>query len=200
MIVVKFLDIVRRSELPCDDPQFRPIHCEQSYDTYNRKLRKILAKTSWYEGDQLKPLSRWRSKLPGEWIGDKPRQVKVRGMRFSSIMQVPSSKGGQLVKLLARSEPKIAKGSGYQVKLVESSGRNLSKFFSKNLSKSSCHKAWCSVCSGSTKKGPKMCGIKSVVYIGVCELCEADHQKNPENKHKGVYVGQTYRTLAERAK
>ena len=45
-----------------------------------------------------------------------------------------------------------------------------------------------------------MCGVKSVVYLGVCSLCDASHKLNPKEKHRGVYVGQTYRTLAERAK
>ena len=31
-------------------------------------------------------------------------------------------------------------------------------------------------------------------------FCESEHKQNPGSKHRGVYVGQTYRTLAERAK
>ena len=121
-------------------------------------------------------------------------------MKFSSLMQVPSSKGGILLKMLAKSEPRIAKASGYQVKLVEQSGKSLSNYFSKNLSKSKCHKICCSVCSNSRKKGSNMCGLKSVVYVGVCEICDAKHKKDPSSKHRGIYVGQTYRTLAERAR
>ena len=36
-----------------------------------------------------------------------------------------------------------------------------------------------------------------MVYLGICDLCEAKHKLDPEAKHRGIYVGQTYRTLAE---
>ena len=31
-------------------------------------------------------------------------------------------------------------------------------------------------------------------------LVDLDHKNNPESKHKGIYIGQKSRTLAERAK
>ena len=43
-------------------------------------------------------------------------------------MQVPNSKDGKLLAMLAKAEPKM---SGYQVKYGERSGKQLSKFFRK---------------------------------------------------------------------
>ena len=121
-------------------------------------------------------------------------------MKYSSLMHVPSTGGGRLIKLLSKAEPRIAKASGYQVKMVECSGKPLSNFFSKNPPKKHCHRAWCAVCTGSDHRGSSRCGLKSVVYKAVCQLCDHDHKKDPSVRQKGIYVGQTCRTQAERAK
>ena len=52
-------------------------------------------------------------------------------MKFTSVMSVPSSKDGRLLKMLSKAEPRLAKVTGYQVKYVEKSGRKLSKYFRK---------------------------------------------------------------------
>ena len=72
--------------------------------------------------------------------------------------------------------------------------------FPVSIFKRECHSSWCAVCTDSSTKGAKLCTVKSVVYVGVCQLCEKSHKTNPTQKHRGMYVGQTYRTLAERAK
>ena len=46
----------------------------------NRKLKKRVAKTSWYDDEMVSSKVSWRSKLPREWSGDKPDQVKIHGM------------------------------------------------------------------------------------------------------------------------
>ena len=45
-----------------------------------------------------------------------------------------------------------------------------------------------------------MCNVKSVVYHGICKLCDFEGKKTPGIKHQGIYVGQTYRTFSERSK
>ena len=196
---VKYVEMVRKSKLPKNDPDFKPLHCARDFEICNRKLRKLLAKTGWYDDNELNKKTNWRVNLPNNWAGEKPSQFKLKGMRFSTIMQVPNSKNGALVKLLSRAEPKLAVKSGYQVKMVEKSGKPLHKLFPADVSSCKCHKALCEVCSNHSGKGPSLCGVKSVVYSSICLECDAEHKKNPNVKHKGIYIGQTYRTLAERA-
>ena len=50
------------------------------------------------------------------------------------------------------------------------------------------------------EKKPTLCQVKGVVYLGVCQICDDDHKKNSSEKHRGIYVGETARTLGERAK
>ena len=77
-------------------------------------------------------------------------QSKVKGMRFSSILQVPSSKDSRLLKMLSKSETKWATMSADQVKMVEKLRKALSKFFSTSLSIAKCHRAWYDVWSTHT--------------------------------------------------
>ena len=73
--------------------------------------------------------TRWRNEILPGWLGCKPVQYCVKGMKFTSVLQVPSSKNGRLLKMLAKAEPRIAKLTKYQVKYVEKSGRKLAKMF-----------------------------------------------------------------------
>ena len=71
---------------------------------------------------------------------------------------------------------------------------------SKPFSSPKCSKAWCAVCSYSDSKKPMLCQAKSVVYLAVCTQCDAKHKLDPSVKHEGIYVGESSRTLSERAK
>ena len=157
-----------------------------------------MEKSSWYEGDStIKP--RWRGCLPQEWKGSRPIQLKLPGTKFTSLLQVQSSKDGRLIKELAKIEPRLAKSSGYHVKLVERGGKPLSKVFSKDFGDGRCNRVNCEPCKNSGKKGPTLCMVKGVVYESTCDLCEKSHLADKSIPHKGRYVGQTARTLYERA-
>ena len=120
-------------------------------------------------------------------------------MKFSTVMQVPSSKNGRLLKMLARAEPRLAKVTGYQVKYVEKSGKQLTKFFTKEKTNLKCHRSDCAVCVNSDLKKNSMCQVKGVVYAGVCMMCDKEHAEKVSINHNGIYIGETARTLGERA-
>ena len=88
-------------------------------------------------------------------------------MKFTTIMQVPSSKDSRLLKMLAKAEPRLAKVTGYQVKYVERSGKQLSKFFAKEKTEPKCHREECAVCVNSDPKKTSMCQVKGVVYAAL---------------------------------
>ena len=196
--VSRYLDLVEKSNLPENDKDFKPLYYGKDFNKLERKLNKYLAKSGWYQSDDSKNCS-WRSKLPFEWRGGKPIQRKVPEMNFTSVMQVPSSANGRLLKELARIEPRVAKTSKYQIKLVEKGGRQLSKMFSKDLGNVKCPRLDCVPCQNASVKGTSMCKTKSVVYESVCSLCEIEHKLNPGTTHRGKYIGQTARTLYERS-
>ena len=105
--VTKFNEIVRRSALPVTDPLYQPVHYDKNHKKYERKLRKFLAKSSWYScGETVPGKTSWRASLPSEWRGSKPVQRKVHGVNFTTVLHVPSSSGGRLLKALANIEPR----------------------------------------------------------------------------------------------
>ena len=59
-------------------------------------------------------------------------------MQYTSVLMVPSSKGGVLLRELAKIEPRLAKATKYQVKLIEKSGKPLSGFFDTSISSGKC--------------------------------------------------------------
>ena len=149
--------------------------------------------------------TKWRQNVPSDWSGSKPAQFRVPDMSYSTMMQVPCSEDPKLFKMLAKAEPRLAKLTRYQVKYVERSGKPLKKFFVKDFSSGKCHRLNCNVCSNSKPGVPTRCQVKGVVYESTCLLCENEYKIkksiNGEKSldHKGRYVGETSRTLAERS-
>ena len=154
--VVKFLELVRLSKLPVTDDCHRPLHCDKGFKRFERKLKKLMSKAGWYDLDQAVFLQklRWRCNLPVEWRGSKPIQQKVYGMSFTTVIKVPGTKGSRLLRKLSKIEPRVAKSSGYQCKIVEESGKPLSYSFSKNIGCDKCPRPDCHVCQNPTLKGP----------------------------------------------
>ena len=119
----RYLEMLRRSKLDVSDPKYKPLHFDKQYMRYERRLKKFLARSNWYDQDSnVANKIKWRDQQPTTWRGSRPVQQKVHGMRYSTVMQVPSSKGSRLLRALAKAEPRIAKSTGYQCKLTEKSG------------------------------------------------------------------------------
>ena len=159
-----------------------------------------MQKTGWFSKSDLFEKTKWPQKIPKGWSGSKPIQYCVPGMTFSSVMHVPSSKNSRLLKMLSKAEPRVAKITGYQVKFVEKPGRNLCNMFQKEISHTKCYREDCKVCFNSNPTIPSICQLKGVVYLGICRLCDHKHKNNDQKRHKGIYVGETSRTLSQRAK
>jgi len=51
--IVKYNVLLKNSKLPTDHKDYQPFHCSKDFDVCNRKLRKILAITSWYDKLEL---------------------------------------------------------------------------------------------------------------------------------------------------
>ena len=194
----RYVELVRKSKLPHSAPEYRPLHYDKNFNLYGRKLKKYLEKSNWYE-PEIGHGTSWRSKLPTCWKGSKPLQQKLPGFKYSTVLQVQNTKGSRLVREIAKVEPRLAKLSGYHVKLIEKGGKPLSKCFSKDFSEARCNRIDCQPCLNPAKCGPTLCKVKNVVYQAVCSCCDARFKRGETQKHEGRYVGLTARTLYERA-
>ena len=112
-------------------------------------------------------------------------------MQFSTVLQVPSSKDSRLIREIAKLEPRLVKSSGYHTKLVEKSGKPLSKMFSKSISNPKCHREDCAPCGNEKIVGSSLCQSKNIVYESVCVQCDDVHVQDPTKQHRGRYVGQS---------
>ena len=101
----------------------------------------------------------------------KPVQRPVRGMAFSTVLQVPSSKKSRLLNEIARIEPKLAKATGYSVKLTEKSGIQIVKLFNRVVTPDRCNWDGCSVCMNKESNKSSKCRVTNVVYEAVCLQC-----------------------------
>ena len=200
--VAKYLHKVKVSKLDKQDRDFVPLYLTKEYEEKNRQVKKYLARSSWFknpvDGVELKKKD-WMREIPREWKGRNMSQRVVPGMKFTTIFKVPNTKNGILYSRLVKEESKLAKLTGYNVKLVEDSGIQLVRLFNRVSSREQCHWDKCVVCCERGNK-PSRCRARNLVYEGVCLECmsEAESGKR-EAKEVGVYIGESSRTLAERS-
>ena len=149
----------------------------------------------------------WRNRLQGKWRSSSFNQRRVKGMNYSSIVQVPSTKGSRLFKVLVKQETRLVTLTGYNVKVVEKSGMQLARLFQRVYTPRTCHWRECPACANAdTTKGPSKCRVNNIVYEAVCMECE-DLAKEldkitttKEISFIGRYIGESSRTLSERSK
>ena len=193
--VTKYNYMVEASQLSKRNKRYKPLHLPKAYRESDRQVNKYLAKMTWHRGKDKSLGSgsqSWRSKLVGAWRGNQPAQRPVRGMRYSTVLQVPSTGGSRLLREIAKVKPKLAKASGFSVKLVERSGVQLARLFDRKMERPTCGRSNCAPCTQAN--GKSRCKKCNVVYRATCQECKA-----MGSNCVGTYVGETSRTLAERS-
>ena len=197
--ISKYENRVANSKLDKNDINYRPLH--QPSGRSIKKLReKALAKENWYRKDGNQELDSLK-KVNGKGLG---RGDKREKQRPSTVMMVPSTKGGILIKKLKEDEEKMVEISGFRTKYNELGGRKMGTLFPTNLSANlPCGRETCHPCSflGDGKKKSN-CKQRSVLYISKCLLCNPAKEgknKDKETGREGIYLGETSRSLAERS-
>ena len=115
-------------------------------------------------------------------------------------MQLPSTKGGRLIKELIKMESTLARMSGYCVKYVEKSGTQLARLFPRVFTPPKCHWPECPTCENTEEVKMSKCRVSNIVYEAVCVDCEAVNVGDNASKRISKYIGESSRTLAERSK
>ena len=119
-------------------------------------------------------------------------------MKFTTIVQVPNTKNAVFYDNLVREENRLAKLSGYNANFVECLGILLVRLFPTVFKHPKCHRHSCQVCKESDKKFSN-CKSRNLVYEGICKECEDEAREGNDDTEVGVYIGESSRTLAERA-
>ena len=208
--VTKFLHKRELSKLDPSDTRFHPLYLDKSYREEDRQVDKYMAKMEWFKSKKRSPAQQatneWRNKLTGVWRGERLSQRRVLGRDFTTVVNVPNTRGAELAKALIKAESNLAVMTGYEVKIVEQSGVQLRRLFTRVFSAKSCHWPECPACQNNDS-GQSGCKKTNVVYEAVCLECE-DARPNQDgdkckNKRDEVplyrYIGETSRTVSERS-
>ena len=73
--VTKYVEMCRRSQLPIDHCEHKPLHFDRLYKKDERRIKKFLAAANRYRGEDVK--YNWRNNRPTEWKGSKSIQFKL---------------------------------------------------------------------------------------------------------------------------
>ena len=123
-----------------------------------------------------------------------------------SVMFVDQTVGGVLAKMLQEVEDRLARITGYRVRITETSGSQLCRILPNTnpWGTKDCERGNCYTCSQS---GEKMedCKRRNILYESVCLVCNKE-EVNKKYKSKweefkqmdGIYVGESARSLFER--
>ena len=132
---------------------------------------------------------------------DKKKAIKKPDPPTISVLFVDQTKGGILAKRLQEAEHRLAGMTGYRVRVTESCGSKLCRVLPNTnpWQGEDCTRLNCFTCG---QGGDKLenCKQRNVLYESFCTECNPEDLKDGNGwRADGVYVGETARSIFERA-
>ena len=117
-----------------------------------------------------------------------------------SVLFVDQTKGGILAKRLQEAEDRLAILTGYRIRVTESCGTQLSRILPNTnpWNGEDCTRPECYSCRQGDEK-LQNCKQRNILYESYCTICNPEGLKEGY-RASGVYVGESARSLYERAK
>jgi len=134
--LVKYQLNLEKSRLPSNDPQYKPIYLRKEFKEHERQIAKMAQKENYYKANSND--QSWRSKVDSKWRIENFTQRKLKGMEYTTIMEVPNTPESKLFKLFTCAEPGLSRLTKYQVKFVEQSGTKLASLFQRKITPKRC--------------------------------------------------------------
>ena len=120
-----------------------------------------------------------------------------------SVLFADQTKGGILAKRLQEAEDSLAVLTGYGIKVTESCGTKLCRVLPNTnpWSGVDCSRSDCYSCRQGDEK-IQNCKQRNILYESYCTICNPEGLKDGKDgfRASGVYVGESARSLYERAK
>ena len=132
--------------------------------------------------------------------GKKEDTRKAGVMECSTVIFVPNTKGGTLVRKLREREEVMKELTGFGIKFHEAGGSQLRNSFSLELKKGKHCGRECPPCTTNGDKGEN-CRKRNILYKTTCRLCnpETKRMEKEEAGREGVYIWESSRSLHERS-
>ena len=117
------------------------------------------------------------------------RNKKKTKIDYTSILFVPPTPGGILIKEMKQREDEINKNEKERIKFVEKSGDNIETLLVKKnpFKKEKCSQKMCPICKNRTEDVKILCNTNNVGYKWTCNMCKE------QNKVR-VYEGESSRS------
>ena len=100
--LLKFNNMVRKSQLPKDNPDFKPSYLNNDYEKVERGIQKHLRKFNWYDPSSNSTDSSWKNDI--SYVlrekSDKFGQ-RMQNVAPTTVIFVPNSNDGILTKKIA---------------------------------------------------------------------------------------------------
>ena len=180
--ILKFEAKVRSSLLEKTDPLYKPLHQPSGKDKVRQK-RKAMARSDWFKDKERKEST---SSACNRRIG----KTKVREsgsikdgneMENTTVMFVPNSKDGLLLKILKEREAILSKITGFRINFIEAGGIPLGTIFNTD----------CILCNPQGRDGHPS-SRRSGIYIGETSrsLSErmSEHEGDARKFDKGSHI------------
>ena len=188
----------------------------------SRAKKKLLGKSNWYKekrkADEIDEKddspSKTRKGNKGERIEKKEQHGEIV---WNSVMFVPYTWDGELVRRLRAVETKMGPLTGWRIKFIERAGVKLVDMLHKAdpWAGEDCQRSKCTLCYTKMVTGKNLeqsCSRRSVIYETHCETCfkrevesiqkenleEQEKKKRIEQIKKYVYIGESSRSGYER--
>ena len=126
--ICKYEKKLKNSKLAINNKDYAPLH-QPSGRCLKRLKKKALARESWFKG-QDDDTSKDRTRKPFQQAG-KPK--KKAGIKASTVMFVPNTRNGTLLKMMREKEESLVELTGFRVSYTEAGGTQLGRMFSTNL-------------------------------------------------------------------
>ena len=118
--VIKGLDSfnekVRRSELPKEDPGYHPLYHNKGWKRMEKDRAKVMKKKTWYVEDTDKDVPKTVKKKTGKKWKQGAHMAGKAKLRTQTVVFVPSTKGGILVRKLREREEVVSDMTGFKIR------------------------------------------------------------------------------------
>ena len=120
----------------------------------------------------------------------------------STVMFIPSTRNGILIKALKEAETEMSKITRFKVRYQEAGGIQLARLFSTDLGKGQpCGREECQPCGRYGRKDEKIpfCKQANIGYESSCQLCNKEDGNITEKEKEGrlgIYLRRNIKNLA----
>ena len=154
-----------------------------------------MARETWYKDSQEQVQTTSNGKRKGKF-----QKAGDQNIKTSTVMFIPSTKNGTLIKTLKEAEIEMSRITRFRVRYQEAGGIQLARLFSTDLGKGQpCGREECQPCGRQDDEKIPNCKQSSIVYESSCQICNKDNiRTGQETGRQGIYLGETSRSLFER--